>query len=117
MLKYINLTIVFFMELAMLTSFALYGYSIGNKTWMSITLALVFPAAAIMVWGIWCAPKSAHRLKMPYQIFFRLVMFLLASWSLYNIGKTTPAVLMAVLALLTQIVSYFTEKEHPSIPN
>ena len=109
MLKYVNQPIVFIIELAMLGSFAYFGFQKGNSTLAKYTLAIIIPAIAIVLWSYWAAPKSAHRLVMPYLAIFRLALFLAASYLLYACHQTKLAIILAVLSVVTQVVSYFTE--------
>jgi hypothetical protein len=110
MLKYLNMPLVFFLELAMLVAFALFGYRTGSTALLRIGLAILFPAFVIAGWSYWGAPKSSHRLKMPCQVFFRILMFLAASGLFYICRYTTVALIMAALTVVTQTISYFTEE-------
>lgn len=111
MIKYINSTIVFIIELGMLASFAYFGYQIGNHSWSKIVLAIALPMVIIIIWGYWIAPKSAHRFRMPYVAIVRLLLFLIAAYLLYHLNVIKLAIIMAILSFITQTVSFFTEKD------
>src|SRR5689334_12209565 len=105
MLKNINSAVVFFMELLMLYAFGLFGYFNGTTTAMKYVWAILLPATVIIVWAILAAPKSKRRLKSPYQYLLRIVLFLLAAYLLYISNQPVIAIIMAALAIVTQIIA------------
>lgn len=109
MFKYINATVVFILELIMVGSFAWFGFRTGDSVLVRYILAVALPAVAIALWAYWAAPKSSRRLRMPFLVLFRLAMFLLAGFALYLGNRPTFALVVAVLALVTQTISYFNE--------
>lgn len=111
MIKILNLVVMFFVEMAMLFSYGYFGFS---QPWNFITKLLFTVgvlAVAITLWAIFAAPKSARRLKMPYLAIFRSGMFLIAAFLIFQTGHTNAAIAFSIVALVTQIVSYFTETE------
>jgi hypothetical protein len=109
-IKSINPTVTFLLEIAMLISYGYYGM---NKPWnllsrLLLTIAMI--TAAIVLWGLWAAPRSGHRLAMPYLPIFRASMFLSAAFLLYQSGQKNWAFLLFALTVVTQSMSYFTEK-------
>lgn len=109
MVKIALQSLAFILEVIMLGVFGYYGYQ--NPFWhLPATLSsVILIGLGIILWGILAAPKSKNRLKMPYLALFRGVMFLLAAFFLFQSGFKNYAVIMAFLAISTQIVSYFTE--------
>jgi hypothetical protein len=110
MLKMANQIVVFAIEIAMLCSFAYFGFQQGNTIAGKFALAISIPAVSILIWSFWAAPKSRYRLKMPYLAIFRLFLFLLASTALYKCDKAKYAVILAIFSAVTQVVSLLTEK-------
>lgn len=106
-LKNISSTIVFFLELWMLYAFALFGYNNGSTTISKYVWAILLPATVIAIWAVFAAPKSKNRLKSPYQQLLRIVLFLAAAWFLYTIHQPVSAIILAALAVVTQIISYY----------
>ena len=109
MLKTINQTLVFLIELAMLASLSYFGFQKGNGPITKYGYAIIFPVAVVVLWAYCAAPKSQHRLAMPYLAIFRLTSFLLASYLLYRSGQTSSAVILALLSVATQVISLFVE--------
>lgn len=109
-IKITNQTITFLLEIAMLISFGYYGMTRSWHFFPRLLFTIVILAVAIGLWAILAAPKSARRLKMPYQTIFRIAMFLLSASLLFQTGQKGIAIILACLAIITQTISYFTEK-------
>lgn len=109
MLKVLNQVIVFIMELVMLYSFWQFGHKTGSNTFTQYILAILLSAICIVLWGIFAAPKSAKRLSMPYLGLFRCGMFLTAALFLFLHNLQTMAIVMTVLAFITQVASLYIE--------
>ncbi len=110
MIKSANQITVFVLELIMFITYGYYGMS---KQWNFIPrhlFTMLIVSAAITLWAILAAPKSAHRLKMPYLLIFRATMFLFAAMFLLQLEHKNMAIAMALLTIITQTISYFTEK-------
>lgn len=108
MLKTLNQTITFLLEVAMLISF---GYYPMVKSWNllpKISLAISLIVAAVLLWAIFAAPRSVNRLDMPYLALFRGALFLIASFLLYQSGQKNIALVLAALAIVTQTFSFIT---------
>ncbi|AHM59321.1 hypothetical protein D770_05270 [Flammeovirgaceae bacterium 311] len=109
MLKIINQTIVFLIELIMFGSFAYFGFQKGNGLFEKYGFAIILTLLAIILWAYWAAPKSNNRLTMPYLAMFRLSLFFLASYFLYRCGQTKFAIILTIVSAVTQIASIFLE--------
>jgi len=109
-MKTLNQAIVFLLEISMLISLGYYGFS---KSWSLLPktiFAFFLIVFAIFLWAFFAAPKSVHRLKMPYLAIFRASIFLIASFLLYQTEQKNIAIAFAVLAIVTQAVSFFAEE-------
>lgn len=109
MIKNINAFIVFLLEIIMLISIVDFGMSRQWNLSPRLLFTLLVLLIAILLWSVFAAPKSAYRLKMPYLFGFRLFMFSLAAFLLFQAGHSTPSIIVMILALLTQAISYFSE--------
>lgn len=110
MIKTINQLVVFIIELIMIGTVACVGFREGNATWTKYSLAIILPLIVILLWGHFAAPKSSHRLKMPYLAMFRLALFLATACLLFRSHQTIMALVVALLSVVTQIVSYFLKE-------
>lgn len=108
--SYINSVITFLIEMIMLVSCVLYGLSKQENIWIQLSYAAALLTVVIFLWAIVAAPTSKRRLKMPYLVFFRTGMFLMASFLLYQSGHTNAAMILAGVSVVNQTISYFTER-------
>ena len=102
--------VVFLLELLMLVAFGCYGYRIPAEMPIRISLAAGFVITAVILWAVFAAPNSRHRLPLPALAVFRAAMFLLAAFFFYRLGLESIALIMAAIAVTTQILCCFTEK-------
>lgn len=93
-----NLAVKFLLELVAVASFALWGWHVGNGV-AGAVLALLLPIAAITVWGLFCAPKSARRLPTKWRVPLELGIFMLAAAALGASGYLTLAVIFALVVV------------------
>ena len=110
MLKSVVQIVVFLLELLMLVAFGCYGYSKPADMSLRIGLAAGLVIVAIILWAVLAAPNSRYRLLLPALAVFRAAMFLVAAFFFYHLGFENMALIMASIAVTTQIVSCFTEK-------
>ena len=111
MIKSINQIFVFILEIIMLISYGYFGMTRQWNLASRLLLALLIVSIAILLWARFAAPKSVHRLRMPYLAFFRVLMFSVSAFMLFQSGHKNFALIVFAFALLTQTISYFTEQE------
>lgn len=110
MIKQLNALATFLLELIMVITFAYYGYHTDCSTIGHILFMLLFPIIAIALWSWLAAPRSSRRLSTPFLQLFRVFMFLIAAFFLYESGFLIFACIVAALAIATQILSYFAKE-------
>ncbi len=91
-----NLALKFLLELAAFASLALWGWRAGPASSRAVT-AIALPAAAIVVWGLFAAPRSARRLPTRWRAPLELAILVLAAVAL---GRSGHAVLAGMFLLL-----------------
>jgi len=104
-LKAINATLAFALELGMYAAYAMWGYSLGRNSVVHWLAAIGVPLAVAVLWGLFAAPKAAYRLGQPQLFIVELVLLLLAAALLYKLGHATWAIVFAVLALVSQVAA------------
>ena len=77
MVRATNLLLKFLLELAAFAAFAYWGGTVGSGA-VSVVLAIAAPAVAIVLWAVFAAPRSDHRLSTAARIPFELGIFGLA---------------------------------------
>ncbi len=102
-LKGLNSTLAFLLELAMLAAFSYWGFHGEKSTALKWLLGIGLPVLAAILWGIFLAPRSTFRLRtMPGNI-LSLILFLLAATALFQTGHTVLAIVFASIAILNRI--------------
>jgi hypothetical protein len=91
---------VFFDELVLLTVLAVAGALLGGAAGPAIILAIVFPLATAVAWGVSLAPRARRRLAGPARTAVKLVLFTIAAGLLAAAGPVLWAVLFWVLSVL-----------------
>jgi hypothetical protein len=76
---YANLALRFALELASYAALGYWGASVGSIVAVHVALAIVVPAAAMVLWVAFLAPKARRRLEGPSGLALELVVFLGAS--------------------------------------
>ena len=76
-----NLAVTFLLELAAFASFAMWGAHVGDGL-AGIVLALLAPALAILIWGLFAAPRSERRLSTRWRVPLELGIFALGAVAL-----------------------------------
>ncbi|AEA24647.1 YrdB family protein [Pseudonocardia benzenivorans] len=98
-----NLALKFLLELC---AFVALGYA-GARLFDgagAVVAAVLLPAAAIAVWALWCAPRSARRLPTPARIPVELGVFALAAVLLGVTGALVPAIVLAAVMAVNAVL-------------
>lgn len=100
MLKSINKTISFILELAMLAAFGYAGFHIGSHKVIHYCWGIGFPLLVIIYWANFMAPKAPNRLPFPWLHLVTLWLFETSAMALYGTHITKWAIAFAILALI-----------------
>ncbi len=104
-LKLMNQAVAFALELTMLYMLGRGGYQLGRNPGWRYTLAIGLPVLAIALWGYFAAPKSTHRLEVPYLTLFQLVMFGSTAYVWYKSGHQMSTIVFMVIVLLSEFTA------------
>jgi Protein of unknown function (DUF2568) len=104
-LKTANLGVRFLLELAALAALAYWGSQTGPLA-VSVVLAIAAPLAGAVVWGIFAAPKSRHRLRGARRLIVEIPFFGAAAAGLAATGQWVLAAIFAVVVVLSELVTY-----------
>jgi hypothetical protein len=102
-MRQLNLALKFFLELAALAAFGLWGASIGGGA-TAVALAIVLPLVAAVLWGMFAAPKARRRLPLRARAPFELTVFALAAVALWAAESVWLAVAFAALAVVNALL-------------
>lgn len=101
-MKQVNLAVKFLLELAAFASLAYWGASTGTGA-APVVLAIVVPLTAIVVWGVFAAPRSSRRLPLVARAPLELGVFALAAVALAAAGSVVLAIVFAAVAALNAV--------------
>lgn len=104
--KLLHHLLAFALELAMLAALGYRGFYGDKKTPEKYLWGLGLPLLAVVLWWVWAAPKSAHRLEQPYLLVFKLVLFGVAAFGLQRSGQPGLAWWLIGLALVSVLLEY-----------
>ena len=74
-IKNANLALTFFLELGVLVALGYWGFQTGQGTVAQFALGLGTPAAAIVLWALFGAPRARWHLTGIYRILLQIVFF------------------------------------------
>jgi hypothetical protein len=98
-----NLALKFGLELAAVASLAYWGAALDGSLLPAIMVVLA-PAAMIVCWGLFAAPKASRRLPLSTRIPFELSILLGAAVSLLAAGADALAGVMATAVVLNTVL-------------
>jgi hypothetical protein len=93
------LTLRFLTELALIVVLALVGVFASLPLAGRIVIAVAAPVLAMVIWGLWMAPRARRRLQDPLRLAAELVLFAVAAAALALTGPVLAAVVFAVIAM------------------
>lgn len=106
MLKSINLTISFLLELALIAAVAAWGFGLQTPLPSRVLLGLGLPAVVIALWAVFLARRSAHRVPGLWKPILALILFLGGAALLIGGGHVLLGILFAIVAVLNTVGLY-----------
>lgn len=85
-------------ELAMLVLLGLAGWRLGNDGLVGISLAVLYPAIAVLIWAAWLAPRADHRLPDPWRLLVQIGLFVATGTAVALAGHLTTGIVFSVVA-------------------
>lgn len=101
-LKGLNATLAFLLELALIASLGYWGYQSSESGVLKWLLAIGLPLSVMVVWALYFAPKSTRRLSIVPGALLSLGMFLLAAWALHSANQPAAALVFAMAAIINR---------------
>jgi len=111
LLQNANLGLAFLLELVAIASFAYWGFTVSDSIIVRLVLGLGTPILAIVLWGIFAAPKSERRLRGNAYLAFKVVYFVLAILALIAAGSVTLGIIVAVVFAINTVLAYVWHQE------
>ena len=101
----VNKVLGFLLEVAMLAVFLFWGFQQASP-W-NLILGLGVPAAVVVLWGAFLAPRSPRRLPQATVSWASLGLFLAAAAALAGAGLPGWGIAMAVLSIAHFAATYW----------
>jgi hypothetical protein len=100
-----NEGLAFLLELVMLAGLAWWGAQAVSGIAGRIALAILTPAAAVVIWALLAAPRARIRLPLPGVLAVKAVVFGGAAVAVYSMGQHALAIGFAVVAVVNTAVA------------
>ncbi|MCG7344766.1 YrdB family protein [Sporosarcina sp. ACRSL] len=107
----VNLAIRFMLEMCGLVAVSYWGFQTGSGFLMKAVLGIGSPFLLATIWGIFVAPKSALRVKGSGRVVLELIIFGVAALAIYDVGKLTLAIILAIVAVVSSILNHLWEQQ------
>ena len=108
----INLIIRFLLEIIALISVGIWGWK-ENDGWLRFVLAVGIPIILATIWGVFAVPDDPSRsgaapIVTPgvIRLAIELGFFVLATWSIYDMGSIKLSLAFGIIVVLHYVVSY-----------
>jgi hypothetical protein len=98
------LTLAFAAELAALAALGHWGFVQGGSTATKVLLGIGTPVVAAVLWGLFAAPQAPVRITL-LALLVKLLVFGSAVLALITTGHPRLALALAVVALLSSVLS------------
>jgi hypothetical protein len=105
-LKNVNLLVAFLLELCVLVALGYWGFQTGQGMALKIILGLGAPILAIVVWGMFGAPRSSWQLQGIWYWLLKVVFFGSAIVALFVANQRTLGVAFALVFVLNSMLIY-----------
>ncbi len=103
-MKFINLTLSFLLEIAMLASLCYWGFTIHGTLLLHLTLGICIPAILIIFWSVYLAPNGKRRAKLAAGSVTSSVLFICAAAVLSSTGQELTALIIAVVSIANLVL-------------
>ncbi|MFG3345890.1 YrdB family protein [Streptomyces sp. NPDC048018] len=99
-LHVVNEGLAFLLELAALAALAWWGWQSVENIALRLILAVVAPAAAAALWGLFAAPKARIRVPLAGVLAVKALVFGAAVAALHAVGVHAGAVAFGLVAVV-----------------
>ncbi len=103
-IKNANLALAFFLELGVLVALGYWGFQTGQGTIARIGLGIGAPVVAVVVWGLFGAPKAVWPLDGAWHLILEVVFFGSAAVALFAAGQRVLGATFALVFVLNSVL-------------
>ncbi len=103
-LKGINLTVRFLLELCMLASVGYWGFTTHSGWALKILFGIGLPVLIALIWGVFMAPRSSRRLSgVPFTV-MDIILLGSGAVALYASGLVNLAWIYAAVLIISEVL-------------
>ena len=102
----------FLLELFAFVSLALWGFLAWPLPWPGILVGILAPAFAILAWALFRSPKAVFTLDPFGKAIVEIFVFGAAALAWWDLGQPIVAVVFAVVATVSGVISGRKELTH-----
>ena len=100
-MRKLNLGFRFVLEIIVLVALFLWGAAISDEFIVQVVLGLVFAGVAVVVWGLFVAPKARRRLPDPARLVVELGVFGFGALAFILSGNLVLGILLGAAAVIS----------------
>ncbi len=95
----------FLLELFAFVSLGIWGFAAFPLPWPGVLVGIGAPALAILLWGLFVSPKAVFRIDVFGKALVEIAVFSAAAIGWWMLGQPVVAVVFAVVAAVSGIIS------------
>ena len=111
-LHVLNEGLAFILEIAAIVALAWWGFTTGGNIVVNIILGVGAPGAAIVLWGLFAAPRARFKVALPLVLLVKAVVFGAGALAFYGVDHAALAVGFAVVAVLNTTLATLDREAH-----
>lgn len=106
-MKGLNLLFRFILEMLVLVALFLFGWSRSDSLLIRLVLGLSMPAAAMVAWSLFVAPKASRRLDDPARLTVELVVWFAGVLAFGFVVSWVLALLFGLAVLISLVLMFY----------
>ncbi|MGD8487302.1 MAG: YrdB family protein [Chloroflexota bacterium] len=106
-MKRLNLGFRFILEMLALVALFLFGLSLSDDLPVQLVLAICLPLLAMIVWGLFVAPKASRRLDDPARLAVELVVWFAGVLAFGFAISVILAILFGLAVLISLVLMFY----------
>lgn len=107
LLKNGNTALAFLLELFALVILGYWGFTLQLDKIIRISIGLLAPLLMMVIWSIWCAPSSIHRLEGLWLIVAKCLLFGIVAYCLFRMNHPSTALLFLTAVIFNLACSSY----------
>ncbi|WP_254715702.1 YrdB family protein [Actinomadura sp. NAK00032] len=111
-LHVLNEGLAFVLEVAAIVALAWWGFTTGGNVVVNIILGIGTPVAAMVLWGLFAAPRARFKVALPFVLLVKAIVFSAGALAFYGVDHATVAVVFAVIAVLNTALATLDREAH-----